>query len=203
MIKTILHFLKRSWLLILLATIASLLLINYFWLGKKKTGPEKPSLAPTPTLSLPTAPFSKPSWNGITPGESLKTDVEEILGSPSKQEFKDGMQVYFYPSSTSFPKLFHEITFSQNQVAFIKVKTADKELGILSDYLRRDSPDKVLYGPFSPPFLYYLFLNQGTVIVAVPDEGTVLEAWYFQKISLEEFLKTWGKELELNQPEQF
>lgn len=204
MIKIILRFLKRFWLIILLATIASLLLINHFWFSKKKTGGlEKPNLTPIPTLSLPTAPFSKPSWNGIIPGESLKTDVEEILGSPSKQEFKEGKQVYLYSSSQSFPNLFHEIIFSQNQVAFIKVKTTDKELGNLNDYLQRGSPDKVLYGPFSPPFLYYLFLNQGTVIVAVPDEGTILEAWYFQKLSLSEFLKTWGKELELNQPERF
>lgn len=189
-------FMKKYWLFaVLIIIIFFLFLVRLF------------SPAPTPVSSPSPSPSPVSfglSWQGIVPGKTLENELEKILGGPLKKEVRENYLVYFYSTSPNLPEWLHEVYLLQNRVVFIKEKMAGEANKNLKTYFNQyGQPTKIFYGPYSPPYIYHLFSEKGFLVVADPDSQNVLEAWYFQPTTTEDFGQKWGKELSLTKPKRF
>jgi len=152
-----------------------------------------------------TAPIIIPenSWQGITPGTTTTEDLKKQLGEPLKTTQINGKNVYLYPSDTE--NWENEVTVTDEQkVETIKRYFPSKEENYTSFINQYGPYDYEFFGPsYQAGFSVFVFLNKGVVVVANKESDLVLEVWYFQPTTLEEFLSLLGKDLSQTPPKLF
>lgn len=185
----IFSFIKSSWLFIVLAVIAFLLIGLSLFFPEQKSQP-----SPTPKTQAQ-------SWNKITPGKTSFDEVKEKLGEPIETRQRQSQTILFYPSESE--SLNHEVVISQNTVGFIKEQVIG-DTRKLSYYVNQfGEPKAKLYGPYAASgYLLNIFPENGIAILAHADHGLVFENWYFEPTTLEDFLQKWGQGLSENPPQQ-
>lgn len=143
------------------------------------------------------------SWRGITAGQSTQVELEEKLGKPETVETKETLQVLSYPSGNKYRP--HTIILSENKVAFIKEQIIDQKSKNLKEYIQKyGQPDEVFYSPLSKVgYEVYGYLKLGLVVNANPNDGIILEIWYFTPTDSSDFLKHWGGNLSKTPPKGF
>lgn len=175
------NFFKRNWLLILLAFMATIVVLAKIFLTK-----------PQETVQTPTPPPT-PSWNEITPGNTTTEQVRQRLGDPKTVVPEGDYLKFLYPSQSDGPE--HEIFLEGTTVALVK----DRILGngnIASFRQKYGLSEKEFWGEHkSVGFKTYVWAMRGVVVVAHTDSGLIYESWYFKPQTMEQFLATWGKDL--------
>lgn len=145
----------------------------------------------------PNIPIQENTWEGITPGYSRLQDVKNKLGEPiSQSQTELGTELLYKPQFES--KLTQTVLLDKNEkVEFIKEWILPDERHTLEWYVEQFGPyDLKLHKfAFAPSVYAYIFLNKGVVIFAHISSNVVEEKWYFQPMSKEEFLSSWGEDL--------
>ena len=145
-------------------------------------------------LTPPSVPTQENTWGGITPGHSSLNSVVDILGEPIGSTIVNGQTTLEY--SSSYKTLPNQVIINPNtqRVAFIKEYVAYKENQQLNDYINKlGEYDFALTDKLSgDSSLAYVFLTKGVVILAHKKTGLVEQKWYFEPLSEEVFLQSWG-----------
>lgn len=180
--KKIVEFYKKYWLIIVLAFIATSLLLIKIFLVPNNT---ETQASPTPQAN---------NFNGILPGKTKIQDANLILGTPDPKQSDISQNMIAYPRQEGSRP--NEVYTDDNQViTLIKQKVAT---GNLSDFKQRyGNPESEFFGPAANSgFKLYLYLSKGLGVVASQEDGTALEVWYFQPMKESEFLQQpWAKSL--------
>lgn len=177
-----LAFLKKHWFLILLAFIATLVVLAKIFLTKEKKVEAPP-------------PYNKPlvEWNGVVPGQTNNEQVKEKLGEPETALPAEGDNIKFlYPRQGGGPE--HEVIFEGATVALIKDRVLD---GNISSFHKKYGPPEAdFWGEHQKSgFKTYIWASKGVAVIAHSEEGLIYEVWYFQPMPLQQFLATWGRNL--------
>lgn len=171
----------RAWIIILVLFVALVLIFSFFSLKKAPPAP-----SPSPVGA---------SYKELAPGASTRADLERVLG-PVIDQTEEGLLLF---KSTN-PNLPHEVVMSEDTVAFIKeaVTAQDKKT---SDEITQKygAAPYVLYGPGSMSgFNLYVYPDKGIAYLGHSKEAVLLEVWYFQPTSIDNFKSRWAKEYSEN-----
>lgn len=172
-------FLKKYWIFVLLALIATLLVSLNFYLTK---GPPKEAVLPVP------------SWRGIVPGETSADTLYKNLGTPQSQKQVGDQTLLEYPR----PGLArpNEVVVENNTVGLVREKVSGKKLGDFKT--QYGEPEGEYWGPEKEAgFKLFVYPQTGIALVASLGDGAILEIWYFKPTTLDQFLSVWGKDLTL------
>lgn len=149
-------------------------------------------------LLTPPVPIKENTWQGVTPGYSTIKQLQEQMGEASRvEELESGQRLYYPPNYES--KRFNEIeTDESGTVVFIKELVEFDEEHTLADYTEAYGDYDLRLHPssFAPSVYAHVFLDEGLVIMAHVDRNIVEEKWYFDPVSEEVFLESWGSNLE-------
>lgn len=180
-------FFKKYWFIIVLGFIATILVIVNLFIPKQKQ-----------TVSEPTQPSSAETFKGITPGKTSVEDLSKVLGAPDPKlsDFSKNMLVYTREGGGPG----HEAVVNGNTVEFFKQQALQ---GNVSDYVEKYGKfEGEYYGEYQESgFKTYVWPNKGLAAVASINNGYLFEVWYFKPTTLDDFLKTWGKDL-TNEPKK-
>jgi hypothetical protein len=136
-----------------------------------------------------------PEMPGITPGKSTEQDVMRVLKEPAKQGPVGVYTLYFYPSPGGNMFIPYEIYFKDSTVRLVIITTMEDNLkSVLAKY---GQPEQVTWSG-SSPFEWtrlYIFASRGFAVTAdawkSPSAAPLLERWYFEPMSVEQFVKEW------------
>lgn len=176
------NFIKKYWVLILIAVMLILVVVDKFIIPDKKTSQN----TPTPKSNRVA------EYKSIQPGKSTLEEINSLLGYPIEQSEKDGVTIAEYKSSSNYR---NNIVTVQNGVATLikEIVTAidnKKSQDIIQEY--GDAPFMLYDQKPSSTFNLYVYPTNGIAYVGHED-GTLLEVWYFQPIDIDTFMSTWAK----------
>lgn len=179
-----LQFLKKNILIVLLAFLATILLVlKVFIIPQEK---------PRPPAGI--------SWKGIVPGETQELEVKSKLGEPENTS-QQGPQTIFSFGSETGPA--DRIISENNIVGIIKIHYFEEQ-SLDSFFAEYGKPDGEFWGEYKTVgFKTYVFLKNGIALVANPNSGIVVQIWYFKPTTITEFLSRWGQELSTEFKEVF
>lgn len=144
-----------------------------------------------PETAPPTAtPSAGVSYKSLAPGSSSRGDVLAALGKPLNDEMSDLLNF-----KSSNPNLPHQVAVSVDTVVFIReiITAKDKKNteNITSQY---GNAPYTLYGPSSVNgFNLYVYPDKGIAYVGHVKDPILLEIWYFQPTTIEDFQVRWAK----------
>ena len=178
------NFLKRYWFLGVLFLVALMLfLLKIFFDNLSQQG---------------RTPLS--SWRGVVPGKDKAEGLVNKLGAPRRQTFEDGKLALEYVRGEELESLVY---IQNNTVDLVRdYSSRDKKLAVFKNEFGR--PEGEFYGPHAAAgFKVFVFASDGTAAIAKPDTGTVIEVWYFEPTSLQNFLSRWGTNFTTERAESF
>lgn len=161
---------------------AILYIVNLFLKGS--------SLTPIPT---PTSITQRASYKDIVPGLSSEADLKKSLGTPLKTTTSELGIIDEYKSTS---ELRHHIaTIKNEKVVFFKEIVSAKDettstnvtniYGVAPNILYSKSPNST--------FNLYVYPSNGIAYLGHSD-GTLLEIWYFEPTTIDNFINLWGKD---------
>ncbi len=185
----IINFLKRIWIPVLVIAFIILVFLNIFL---------KPVNSPS-TSQTPSPDAQQAKFGNITPGSSTQTDVNGILGRPISTKTTGTLTVSEFRSSNQYR--FHEATFRNGTLALIKqiVNTNDKLNVTYVTNQFGTAPFKLYENKSHSTFNLYVYPQNGIAYLGHAD-GTLLEIWYFEPTSFDNFLSLWAKDFSKDPP---
>ena len=128
-------------------------------------------------------------FNSLIPGQSTWPEAIETLGEPINDK---GSATLDFESNN--PNLPHQVVTENEKITFIREIVAPSDgkttLDITNLY---GNARYVLYGPESiHGFNLYIYPDKGIAYLGHLKEPVLLEIWYFQPTSFEEFRKKWA-----------
>jgi hypothetical protein len=177
------NFIKKYWVLILIALMLVLVIIDKFIIPDKKV---------SQTVSTPKS-NRVADYKSIQPGKSKLEEINSLLGYPIEQSEKDGNIIAEYRSSSNYR---NNLVTVQNGVATLikEIVTATdnkKSQDIIQEY--GEAPFVLYDQKPSSTFNLYVYPTNGIAYLGHED-GTLLEVWYFQPIDIDSFISTWAKD---------
>lgn len=119
----------------------------------------------------------------VIPGQTNIKKLNSLLGNPLKTE----NSTYYYPSIN--PKRPHLVEVSQDKVALVREQVIAKEKGQMKDYVESlGQPDAILYGEHEFAAPGHFWGKRGLLVFGNDNSGIILEIWYFEPSTLEDFL---------------
>lgn len=175
--RKILLFIKSYWILILIVFTLFIYLANLFI--------KKPSVPVTPTANK-IAKFGE-----ILPGKTSVEKVDEILGKPIGSETQNGNTILDYKTTNKY--INDQVVANNDLVKIVKkavifgdktnAETITKDFGIAPYTLYKQSSNSV--------FNLYVYPQNGIAYLGHLD-GTVMEIWYFEPTTIEDFISKWA-----------
>lgn len=167
----------RTWK-VLLVLVAAILMVTFITLRSQPNDQEQ------------NGSVSKgASFKSLIPGQSTKSDAIEKLGEPLNDK---------EPGSLDFesknPNLPHRVATENEKITFIKeiITAEDGKTSIDITALYGEAP-YVLYGLDSiHGFNLYIYPDKGIAYLGHVKEPILLEVWYFQPTTFEEFRDKWA-----------
>lgn len=170
-------YLKKYWLIIVLAILAVFAIVLKILLPKQ--------VAPLENI-----------WQEIQPGRSDQKQLEKFLGTPLRADETNGEVIYYYPYTEQNWPTKIRVDQQNNKVKFIEAYFPPPEQDFEYFINKFGNADKVLFGPHAQAgFSVFVYLQRGVAIVANPQSNLVLEAWYFTPTTLNQFIQLSGVNL--------
>jgi len=174
------RFIKKYWLLILISLMASLFIVNNVLESRQ----------PSPNIPTPIS-TSTATYRSLLPGASTQDEVNELLGFPLKEGEQNGDKIAEYESTNKYRN--HIITFENGKIALVReiVNSTD---GKNSDTITNEygEPPYILYDQYpAATFHLYVYPQNGIAFLGHEDK-TLLEIWYFEPMTIDEFINKWG-----------
>lgn len=175
-------FLKRSWLLILLALLATILVVVNFFITRGPTETGGPPATPAPT------------WKRVVPGKTNTGELSSLLGNPETTVQEGGKTIFGFAREGGGPS--HEVVVENDRVGLVKEKIPGANISTFKT--RYGNPEGEYWGPQQDAgFKTYVYPSRGIAVVAGTGGGAIFEVWYFEPTTLSSFLQTWGKDLSI------
>jgi hypothetical protein len=163
------------------------ILIFLFGIKTNQTKITQPS--PTPGTA---------NWSGIIPGKSSEVDVNKIFGNPIST--KGGVSDYKSSSDTQNNK----VVYQNGKVIFMKhiITNADNpSTTVITDEF--GAAPVQLYGPEASAGIYlFVYPDKGIAYMGNPDKQFLFEIWYFQPMSINDFISKWAPNYSTTQNSQ-
>lgn len=179
---------KRKWLIAVGISILSILYII-----SVTQIPSNKKVAPSATPST----NKIASFKSLVPGTATENDVNNALGNPISTTFTDGDKVNEYKSTVE--NIPNSAYFSNDKMVLFK-ETIGSNDNVTADTVMKTygvSPNLLYTNIPNSSFNLYVYPSNGIAYVGHED-GTLFEIWYFQPTTIDEVLKTWGKDYSLN-----
>jgi len=186
LMRKILSAIKKYWFITLVLIGIVFYIVNLFIKSPSS------NISPTPIAKIA-------SYGSLTPGVSSQNQVNASLGKPVDTKTINNQIVSDYKSTSQ--NRFHQVTFTNG------VATLIKEVVTSTDSIKSDLVTST-YG-VAPYLLYnentnnafnlYVYPASGVAYLGHTD-GTVLEIWYFQPTTIDDFIKNWGSGFSKTQP---
>jgi hypothetical protein len=169
---------KKSFIIILLVGIA--ILTIYFIFSKRSTPPAQNTTAP--------------SFQSIEAGINTPKDVVAKLGEPLSSSTESLLE---YKSKN--PNLNNSFTIENNKVVFIREIIGETEAKTSTDIIAQyGGPEYVLFGPNSVNgFNLYVYPKIGLAYIGHVTDPALLQIWYFEPMSLDQFISKWASDYSL------
>lgn len=135
-------------------------------------------------------PPSGASFRSLVPSLSSKKEAVETLGTPLNNIESDTLSF-----KSNNPNLPHQVVVPDETVLFIKevVSLADKKTTEDITGVYGETP-YILFGPDSVNgFNLYVYPDKGLAYLGHVEEPVLLEIWYFQPTTIEDFQVRWAK----------
>ncbi len=168
---------------IVILSLGSVIFIVYKIYSTQKT------TAPSQNISPAVAPAK---LEKITPGQTTKAEVINMLGQPLKDTLEGTSETLFYSGTSK--TLSHQIIIEGGIVVMVK------EMILYGDPEKVSDITKV-YG-LSTYSLYsagseggsklYIYPDKGIAYIGMPQFDTLEEIWHFIPMSIEDFRKKWA-----------
>ena len=138
-------------------------------------------------------------YQGITLGQSNKTDVLALLGDPTRTEQDGANEILLYPSP--HPRLFNTIVFQDQVVVLIDMIMGDEDaLAFSAIKALYGEPVHIAYTNYLQGSMVYIYPDKGRAFIADENADIVFTKQCFLPMSLEDYLNTWGKDLPSEDP---
>jgi len=159
--------------------------------------------------AFPTPMASPPTWRGITPGVTTEQQVVILLGQPARKEQVSEFTCFVYPSEIGVNAWPHKVYLANGIVYRIKenVPISREKYISLSVFIERyGDPQKVTWAALWPQTRTFVFPEHGISVVAdhvgePPERYRVWQIDYFVPMSLESYMRIWGKFLPKENPD--
>lgn len=180
-----LQFLKKNTLIVLLAFLATILLVLRVFIIPQ----ENPRL------------LVGMSWKGIVPGETQMSQLKDILGEPESVSQIENQTLFSFTANNGGPP---DRIISENDVVGIIKEHYFEGKNLASFVGEYGQPEAEFWGEYKTVgFKTYVFPGKGIALVANQNDGGVIQIWYFKPTTLGEFLSRWGQELSTEFKEVF
>ncbi|QQG41900.1 MAG: hypothetical protein HYV90_01145 [Candidatus Woesebacteria bacterium] len=185
--KIVSFFKKYAWVWIIVIVLVAI--IGDAYLTRKIDTPS-PSPTPTPRSS---------SYKNIVPGVSTEEELNKILGTPLKTTINGTEKTDEYKATTGLRR--HIAIIQRGKVVFIKEVVTTKDTSKASDIIAvYGTAPNILYSKYpNATFDLYVYPANGIAYLGHKDGG-LLEIWYFQPTTLDDFSSTWGKDYSQTKP---
>lgn len=144
-------------------------------------------------------------WQGIVPGQSLKSDVITKFGSPLKEDTNPKLgSVLLYDSKIAV--LPNTVIYSQqtNKVSdtFLTITNQADGQNLYRKMGSLGKPEKVLYSRLLTDSEIYIFATKGVTYSANPDTKMVDSVHYYLPTTLNGYLTKYGEYFNKEKPKQ-
>ena len=162
----------------------------------------------TERTPFPTPVASPPVWRGITPGVTTEQQLVALWGQPSRKEQIGEFTWYAYPTrhgGEAWPDAAY-VADGIVQMATESVDVSVKPYTSLSIFVARyGDPRKVTWTALLPQARTFVFPESGIAVVAdhwgePPERYRVWKIYYFVPMSLDSYMRIWGKLLPKENP---
>lgn len=134
------------------------------------------------------------SYKGIKPGITTKEEVINKLGQPKRVLNNESKEFLIFDSVDK--TLPNTLLVDKGKVKLVGEHIPSSRMLNLSDAMKKyGPPEKVMFNHYDFNTRTYIFASQGVAVIANVNYGTVYEISYFEPISIEAYLSSWGKEL--------
>ncbi len=141
------------------------------------------------------------NFKSIIPGKTTEQEVYKILGNPitKKEVESDFGQNYLsldYPSENeNFP---NGIGIRNGIVNLIGINRSTEKISLKKTLEKYGKPDKITYSYLDRSYRTFIYSKKGLMFIGNYEEDFINFTQYFSSMPLDEYMKTWGKDLPLN-----
>ena len=139
-------------------------------------------------------PKAGATYKSLSPGISTKNEVNERLGNPISENPQGQLIITDYASNSETRP--NQVVYDNQVVQFIKEIISYKDSKTVDDIKKEyGEAEIVLYGHGSVSnYNLYAYPNKGVAYIGNDYTSDLLEVWYFQPTTIEEFRSTWAPE---------
>lgn len=152
---------------------------------------ESTILAITETIQL-LGGYRAVSFFNLVPGQSTRDDVFNTLGPPLSTTTFNGLPQENYQSNSQVHP--HEVVYRDNKVVFIREIITNQNEKTLTD-IRNEfgiAPYSLYSQEYGISFPLLVYPDNGLAAIGNLDTGDLLEIWYFEPTTFEEFRAQWA-----------
>jgi len=139
------------------------------------------------------------AWEQLSPGMSTKEDVINKLGEPQTVEISEDGEILEYPTQNeSMPNY---VVMKGGVVQYTTMFLPAEERECLAEIVQKyGEPEKITYSSFMRGAKTYVYATQGITLIVNKKTGVVYEKESYTPMSLDEYMRTLGKNLPLDNP---
>ncbi|MFC1846327.1 hypothetical protein ACFLYM_02795 [Chloroflexota bacterium] len=139
------------------------------------------------------------AWEQLSPGMSTKEDVISKLGEPQTVEISEDGEILGYPTQNeSMPNY---VVMKGGVVQYTTMILPADERECLAEIVQKyGEPEKITYSSFSHETKTYVYATQGITLIVNKNAGKIYEKKCYTPMSLDEYMRTLGKNLPLKNP---
>lgn len=187
------RFLQNKKTLVFLAIIAAwaILLLVYYYFKNQAEPVVEPTPFPSPTPTSTERPVQ------FLDRPDNRSDIEQELGKPIGQQDLQGQLYTFYNSFVPDEK--HSVVYEGDKVVFFKqiLRTGDVAYSEIKEIYGEDYT--ILYGPgVNAGLVLYVYPEKGFAFYANESKEDILELWYFEPITIEDFVNKWASDFSVD-----
>jgi len=136
-------------------------------------------------------PTKQATYRDLMPGKTLRSIVVDFLGKPTNETTVNNSVIQEYPSSDKERNLY--VYVNSEEIVYLIIEPVLPSEPFLKGIENFQSPDLVLYGPYSPlGFNLFVNLTRGMAVLANPNTQTIYERWYFPITTKDYFLSAYS-----------
>jgi hypothetical protein len=183
MLKIINYLLKRKFIIFLFLLLVLGIYLFFQLLKKEDTQPPISTVRQTVL-----------NWRSVEPGTTTREQIVNEFGEPAKTVHNEDELIFYYDSN--HPNFDDQIYFDQddNKVDLVKEVIPWDEKRKSEDIIKEYGKTTEIFfaegeNEFSAPiYLLYVYPADGIAYVGHKDLGTLLEIWYFEPTTSEDFV---------------
>jgi hypothetical protein len=189
---------------VLLVVFSGLLLISLACNLPSASALPQPTPTPAAAAAVPTPNPGSPRtasdcMDGIQPGKASRAEAIKLLGEPQNTSQDSGLEILAY--ATSNPSQFNTLAI-QNDIVTQVNEFVDTNSGPAWSAIQQQvgEPEKTTYSYYLDSTMTYIYASQGLAYVADNNMDLVFIKSCFTPMSIDDYMRTLGSALPLENP---